>query len=86
MFFFNFGLLSGPTIIKFLKNLKKNQKNDCSALIDLKINKTNYALSLFKALSLCFLPNSPGPMVTPCPTSIPDSRVDRKIARFIINV
>ena len=34
-----------------------------------------HALRLFKALRLFFLIKFPGPMVIPCPTSIPDSRV-----------
>ena len=34
-----------------------------------------HALRLFKALRLFFLTNFPDPMVIPCPTSIPDSRV-----------
>ena len=35
-----------------------------------------HALRLFKALRLFFLTNFPGPTVIPCPTSIPDSRVN----------
>ena len=39
------------------------------------INSNTDALRLFKALNLLFLPNFPDPMFIPCPTSIPDSRV-----------
>ena len=34
------------------------------------------ALRLFKALCLYFLSNFPGPTFIPCPTLIPDSRVN----------
>ena len=34
-----------------------------------------HALRLFKAQCLLFLTNFPGPMLIPCPTFIPDSRV-----------
>ena len=38
-----------------------------------------HALRLFKALHLFFLTDFPGPMVIPCSTSIPDSRVHKLI-------
>ena len=40
-------------------------------------------LHLFKALRLFFLTNFPGPTVIPCPTSIPDSRVNSVILGLI---
>ena len=45
-----------------------------------------HALRLFKALRLFFLTNFPGPTVIPCPTSIPDSRVDSKKVIRCLNI
>ena len=43
-----------------------------------------HALRLFKALRVLFLPNFPGPMFIPCPTSIPDSRVQTNDDQMLI--
>ena len=84
--FINFGffsrpysLIKGPTFIKFWNFYQGLHK--FSSLMDFLLHKFEHfvhALLLFKALHLFFLTNFPGPTVIPCPTSIPDSRVNGK--------
>ena len=72
-----YSLIKCPTFIKFW-----NFPQDLSIYSSLmgflqhKFSHFVHALRLLKALCLLFWTNFPGPMVIPCPTSIPESRVE----------
>ena len=88
--FINFGIFSkpyslikGPTFIKFWNFYQGLQK--FSSLMGFLLHKFAHfadALRLFKALRLFFLSNFPGPTFIPCPTSIPETRVNK--SRYVL--
>ena len=73
-----YSIIKGPMFTKFWNFYRGLQK--LSSLMGFLLHNFSHfvhALRLFKALF--FLTNFPGPTVIPCPTSIPDYRVDKKV-------
>ena len=90
--FINFGfysrpysLIKGPTFIRFWNFYQGLQK--FSSLMGFLLHRFAHfvhTLHLFKALCLFFLTNFPGPTVIPCPTSIPDFRVEEMSSVLVL--
>ena len=79
-----YSLIKDPTAIKFW-NFFHVLQIFSSLMVFLLHNFAHFvhALRLFKAQCLLFLTNFPGPMLIPCPTFIPDSRVHEGQRRYI---